>query len=32
MWEKEILTALWMLNNRDTRPVNEEFLDVRFLQ
>lgn len=32
MWEKEILTALGMLNTRDSRPVKEIFLDTRFLQ
>lgn len=32
MWEKEIQTALWMINTRDSRPVKEVFLDTRFLQ
>lgn len=32
MWEKEILTALGIINTRDSRPVKEVFLDTRFLQ
>lgn len=32
MWGKEIENALWILNNRDSRPVVEQFLDVRFLE
>lgn len=29
---KEIEIALWILNNRDSRPVKEVFMDTRFLQ
>lgn len=32
LWNKEIENALGMLNNRDSRPVREEFMDTRFLQ
>lgn len=32
MWGKEVLTALGMLDTRDSRPVVEEFLDTRPLQ
>lgn len=32
LWGKEIENALWMINNRDSRPVIEQFLDTRFLQ
>lgn len=32
MWWKEVENALGILNNRDSRPVVEQFLDVRFLE
>lgn len=31
-WMDEIEIALWMINNRDSRPVVEQFMDVRFLE
>jgi len=32
MWWREVESALWILNNRDSRPVVEQFMDVRFLE
>lgn len=32
LWNKEIENALWLINNRDSRPVKEIFMDTRFLQ
>lgn len=32
MWWKEVENALGIINNRDSRPVVEQFMDVRFLE